>query len=384
MRFLQCIGGLVSAFLATGCGRSTTAPLAELPALADPTTFRAHAERLGCTMGALGFIGDEAFACVKALEPCGCTLVLEVNTARQRDGKYGVSLIKADLFGCPSGSGDAELRALLEPVVPARHLRAFDEIVTQPQQQRTPEQAQRFGAFQTARFDGVYVRSFFGVESPTPRRTIWLDRHTPEGIRELIVDAPAYGSCSPPVAPILVDGDVDSTRRRASEIPVGSCDRATGPERMPPCTLGDTRSRYHWDAWKAITRIHSDWRIAMRSVAGERMAHGDLRLDHRRQEALVSTLFALFPQDASGTSNAAGLTAAELAEQAVQLIPAPHDDAGFAAYLQGVADEWNDNIQSNLALLLDRDLELLVPALARTAHERTPQALEAAIRQALR
>jgi hypothetical protein len=365
---------ILGALVAPGCSRPT-GQLPELPALADPAAIRAHAERLGCSMGAIGFTAGESFACAKALEPCGCTLVLKVHAQHQRD----VSLVKADLFGCPSGTGDAELRTLLEPIMPASHVGAFEAFVSTPVQHRTPEQAKRFGAFQTTQFDGVHVRSFFGVESDTTRRTIWLDRHSPKGIRELIVDAPAYGSCVGATATI---GGSGLAHRIPIETPVGSCDRTTNVG--SGCGPGEARSRNQWAAWKAITRIHTDWRMALRTVVGERIDRGGLRLDRRQQAALVSTLFRLFPTDASGNSNGAGFTAAELAEQAVQLIPAPHDDAGFAAYLLVVADEWIDNIQSNLALLLDRDLELLVPALARTAHERTPQALESAIKQALR
>lgn len=383
MRIPQGIASAVlSALIASACGR-TSAPPAELPALAVPSTFRAHAERLGCTMGAFGFFGDEAFACVKSLQPCGCTLVLKTDTVRQRDGKQGVNLVKADLFGCPPGTGDMEVRALLEPLIPAAHRSAFSEFIAKPVHERSPAQAQRYGAFQTGRFDSVHARSFFGVETATPRRTVWLDRFSPDNIRELIVDAPAYGWCPRPVKPAEAGADErDAGQSIVSDIPVGSCDHAT--DNAPPCELGDARWGYRRDAGRALTFLESDWRVALYQVARDRIERRSLALDERRRKALVATLVSQFPIDASGTPNITGLTAAELAERAIKLIPPPDDDAGFQAYLKTLAGEWNDNVESNLGQLLDRDLELLVSALARTAHERTPQALEAAIARALK
>src|SRR5690606_2851388 len=122
MRILLVASKVLSALVAASCGRSPSPPPPELPPLADPATLAAHAERLDCTEPALGYFGDEAYSCVRALEPCGCTLVFKFDTVAQRDGKHVVNLVKADLFGCPAGTGDAEVRALLEPIVPPAHL----------------------------------------------------------------------------------------------------------------------------------------------------------------------------------------------------------------------------------------------------------------------
>lgn len=373
------------------CGKSPRKSVISDPGdLGAIDELRAGAVDAGCTVISSP-VTPNGFACVKRVKPCGCELVLKVigtpDAAR-------IAWLKIDLFGCSPDLGRAEVRALVDPLVPSSHVGAFHDFTTNPRILRDADQRQHYAVFQSASFEHVHTRVLFGVVNETPRQTLWLDRYTPGGIELLVPDAPAYAS--PCVERDVYESQVkrfgkagaDRLTALSEADPLGYCDSANRSEEI--CELeGGVRST-------AIERIHSvitdaslGWTVASTSLRiDERLKAGDLALDPHLGQSLAETLLDRFAipatRAATSSTTASGpvLSAGELASRTAQLMQVPSDATGYRAFLQTFAAEWADNINSCLSLVSDHDLIRVADTIEHESHDsraRTMSALQQAL-----
>ncbi len=373
------------------CGKSPRKSVISDPGdLGSIDELRARAVDAGCTVISSP-VTPNGFACVKRVKPCGCELVLKVigtpNGAR-------IALLKLDLFGCPPDLGRADVRALVDPLLPSSQVGAFHDFMANPRILRDADQRHHNAVFQTASFEHVHARVLFGVVNDLPRQTLWLDRYTPRDIQLLVPDAPAYAS--PCVEPDVYESQVkrfgkagaDRLTALSEADPLGYCDSANKSEEI--CELdGAVRSTAIERIHSAITDASLSWTMASTSLRiDEKLKAGDLGWDPRLGQSLAETLFEQFriPASRATTSSTRAseqvLSASELARRTAQLIQVPSDGAGYRAFLQTFAAEWADNINSCLSLVSDHHLISVADAIEHESHGsrgRTMSALQQAL-----
>jgi len=164
--------------------------------LGAPDDVQQRALAIGCRRIASDHAGLKAFSCIKHMEPCGCTLVIDIATESSKDwSKELVLVLAVDLFGCPPNIGRDDIFAVLDPMIPVDLRDAFHELLTVPRMQRDAEQQQRFALVQTETFGSVHATVELGVVTDKPRLVITLDSSTRPAATWLVADAPAYGRC---------------------------------------------------------------------------------------------------------------------------------------------------------------------------------------------
>lgn len=360
-----------------GCSQSARPPVPELPYLESLTSLKSRVAELGCVMG---MDLPSQFECAKRLQPCGCTVSLKASsTTEESADKRSVALVKIDVFGCPNdGAAMTDAFALVDPIFPPTVRDSFHQFANTSRTPRDPADEAKLAAFQTGVFAHVHARVLFGATTDTPRRTIWLDRYSPDDVQSLVPDAPAYGEC---------DTDVRTqTRPRL----LGYCDKAATVS--PPCDFGEGRWPTRGEVSGQIGLAQSWWGSAVSLLeVPEKLRHGTIGFDPDLGRRLSASLFAIFEESASllpesGNKEASGrvLRARELAEQLTAIMPVPTDRAGVAAYLQTVSYEWADNIRSRLNQLADRDLAVLSVELPKQVESTPVSAFKGKIAASLR
>lgn len=319
---------LVTAVVSGACDAAKRQP----PLLGSPSALRQRASSIGCVSVEPDFFGVQAFSCVKALAPCGCTLLLKADTTNDADPR--VNLVKIDLLGCRAGEANEAVEQLVNPFVSEAARGSLRDFITRPHLARSEEQASRLAVLQQATYGSVAVRVQFGAQSMqnvgAGRRTIWIDSLASEAREELVPDVPMTAPCAPAT--------------QAREDGRGYCDAA--PQGVSPCELEPVkRSQYRQRVALVASRSLAAWREAIRTLLRE----GRIARSSATPELLAQALLGVLPPPAQGElsiskgATKAGITGLQLAAEA--------------------ASDWHERMMASLDSLFDADLAALVLAL---------------------
>lgn len=319
---------LVAVLVLTACGSTKRQP----PLLGSPSELLQRASRIGCASVDPDFFGKDAFSCIKTLAPCGCTLLLKVDTTS--DASPRVNLVRIDVIGCRAGEANNAVADLLDPFVSRTARALLRDFITRPHLARTEEEEARLAVLQQATFGSVAVRVQFGAQSArnagAGRRTIWVDPAASGSREELVPDVPASASCVSASQP--------------GEQGQGYCD--TAPQGVEPCDLDPAkRKRYRQRVALVASRSLAAWREAIRTLLGE----GRVARTSAPPEQLAEALAGVLPRPSraevtiSKGSTKPGITALQLAAE--------------------TASDWHERLTGNLESLFDADLAALMLAL---------------------
>lgn len=319
---------LMAALVPTACDSSKRQP----PLLGSASELRQRASKVGCVSVDPDYFGADAFSCVKKLAPCGCTLLLKVDTTR--DASPRVNLVRIDLVGCRAGEANDAVAGLLDPFVSEAARASLHDFITRPRLARTEEQEERLAVLQQATLGSMAVRVQFGAHSTrnagAGRRTIWLDPAASVSREELVPDVPASASCGSASQP--------------AEQGHGYCD--TAPQAVEPCDLDPAkRTRYRQRVALVASKSLAAWREAVRTLLRE----GRVARTTASPEQIAQALVGVLPRPSqaevtmSKGSTKAEITGVQLAAEA--------------------ASDWHEHLTANLESLFDADLAALMLAL---------------------
>jgi hypothetical protein len=303
-----------------------------LPYLGDVATARTKLEAIGCEIVHSHATGEQSFACLKHLEPCECTLVVDV-AAGVFDHRDQIRWVRFDLFGCPGEAGRNGIREAVAQLVPEADRRSVEAYLGS----LTPSAVHTFEA---TTIGAVHLRSLQGVAG-TSRHIVWLDRFTSVAGRASVPDATSIGSrCEPlklpPDGRLSYDSDV-----------YGACDNAGETQDCP--FARDERRDVRGRLVQTVRFAKLNWQLALKST----------NLMARAAETQESTLRAVGLLDRQLTDlkasdkATAGLTVPQLAQQTRAVFPIPQTVAGRLAFLESYSDLWEDHITRHIAQLGD-------------------------------
>lgn len=326
--------------LLAACGRSGA--VEQMPYLGNVAAARTKLTAIGCEIVHSHATGEQSFSCVKHLEPCECTLVVDV-AAGVFDHRDEIRWVRFDLYGCPSDAGSNGLREAVAQLVPETDRRSVDAYLGS----LTPSPTHTFEA---TTIGAAHIRSLRGVAG-TSRQIVWLDRFASATDKASVPDAASIGSrCEPlklpPNGQLSYDADVYSV-----------CDNVSATKDCPFEHLVRVSVRERLVQMVRFAKLN--WQLALKSTNLMARAAATEESTLRAVELLDRQLSDL---NASG-SESAGLTIPQLVQQTRAVLPVPKDVAGRRAFLESYSDLWEDHVTRHIPQLGDVSLAAAVNSL---------------------
>jgi len=180
--------------LASTSACSRNAPHGEVEYFGSVDVLRGRAEVLGCHFIETNYRFPGAFSCITKIQPCGCTLTIDVSTTKHKVYPWEdtVDLVDLRLDGCPADVGRDQILSFVDPLIHEDRRSAFNDLVTKPLIQRDADQQRHKSVVQSGVFGDAHVQVEFGVVAEVIRTQVHIDRFTELKPAKLVDDVRGY------------------------------------------------------------------------------------------------------------------------------------------------------------------------------------------------